>query len=591
MPDRGGPSDPTLGSAITRRDGPSTGVVGGIAGGVAGLVVLWPWLGAPGSLLTRDLVAIAGAPGWSPHLLQGGLRLARDVPGEVMAAGLGQVIGGAWVVRVALVLASVALGGGVGRILAGRASGAVVVAAVAAVANPWMWAHLQQGQWLVVIAAACLPWVASGVARDDALTTARSIVGAAVTGVLALVVVWPTLVVTGVLGRRWRVLGMGLAVGVIAALPWLVLPGPARIDPDGFAVFAANADTPLGVAASLVSGGGYFNASVASPWRGLAPLAVLATIVALVALVRAARSRTADVGGDASGLAIRGLLVAGAIGWAVAVVGATPWGVATLAAIAARVPAVAIMRDTHRLLAPLAVVTAIGLGLLVDDLTGRVRASGPAMRWSIVAAGLGVVVIMVPDPLVGPRLPGPSQLPASWVGAAEAIDSSSAPGAVLVVPHGQVQQYPFTTGPVAVPWRRLVDRPVLVGSELVVDDVVVDDGVVDDGVDDGPWAALARVDPSQWTAEDMAANGVAWIVVTDPSLVAGKSLASGLDVVVADDSLVVVQATGRVDGGAPDPDGLDVGVGGWVFWVDGVVLLGALALCLPWRRLRGIDCR
>lgn len=570
------------GHVAARDDSPSTGTIGAIAGGIAGLAVLWPWLGASGSLLTRDLVAVAAVPGWAPHLLRGGLRLARDVPGEVLAAGLGQVVGGAWVVRICLVLATVALGAGVGRILIGRATGAVVVAAVAAVANPWLWAHLRQGQWLVVVACAALPWVALGVAADDQLTTARSVVAGATTGFLAVVVVWPTLVVTAVIGGRWRALRAGLGVGVLAALPWLVLPGPAQVDPDGFGAFAANADTPLGVAASLLSGGGYFNVDIASPWRGLVPIALLATLVTVAALVWAARSGLDSSMGDVPRLAIRGLLVSGVIGWAIAVVGATPWGLAALAGVASRVPAVAIVRDTHRLLAPLAVVTAIGLGLLVHDLAMRVGAARREVGWGITAAGLALVAVLVPDPLIGPRLPGPAELPAAWVEASEAIDASGGPGGVLVVPYAQVQRYPFTSGPVAVPWRRMVDRPVLVGSGLVVDDVVVSDGV-----EDGTLDALASRDPSLWTAAELAASGVAWIVVTDPSVLDERPLAAGLDVVVSDDSLVAIRVAGRVDDGAVDTGG----VGGWVFWLDAVVVLGALGLCLPWRLLQRIGDR
>lgn len=562
--------------ASVRRRRVSPTVVGAAASLVAALVVLAPWL-APGSLLVRDLVAVAMQPGWGTHLLRGGVRLARDVPGEVLAAGIGQVVGGDWVVRVGLLVAMGAVGAAVGRLLRDRSSTAVVVAAVSAVVNPWTWAHLRQGQWLVVVAYAAVGYVALAVADDDVLGTIRAVTAAALSGVVAVVVVWPTLIVTGLCTRRWRALAVGSTTAFVTALPWALLPGPRQVDRDGFAAFAANADTPFGVWTSLLTGGGYFNALVASPWRRLAPIAVLATLLAGVGLVRVARHARSAPANDGAARAAGGLIVTGLVGVVVAGLGASSWGSTALAELGTWWPGVAILRDTHRLLAPLVLASAIGLGLVAEDVASRLSGAGmtrPRIAAGVAAVAICLVVVALPDPVVGPRLPGPSTLPASWVEAAALVDAAGDPGGVLVVPHAQVQQYAFTQGrPVAVPWRRMVDRRVLVGSELVVGDQVIDDGV------DDTWAELAGQPPATWTATAMAAAGVSWIVVTEPAAAAQVRDDVGLEVVVSDDDLMLV----RVD--APiDPAPLAPPVGGWILWLDAMVLVVAMALLAPLRR-------
>ena len=563
-------------ASVPRRPVPPT-VVGAVASMVAALVVLAPWL-APGSLLVRDLVAVAMQPGWGTHLLRGGVRLARDVPGEVLAAGVGQVVGGDWVARVGLLVAMGAVGAAVGRLLRDRSSTAVVVAAVSAVVNPWTWAHLRQGQWLVVVAYAALGFVARAVADDDVLGTIRAVTVAALSGFIAVVVVWPTLIVTGLCTRRWRTLAVGSTTAFVTALPWALLPGPRQVDPDGFAAFAANADTPFGVWTSLLSGGGYFNALVASPWRRLVPIAVLATLVAGVGLVRIARHAWNAPASDGAARAAGGLIVTGLVGWVVAGWGATSLGSAVLAELGTWWPGVAILRDPHRLLAPLVLASAIGLGLVAEDVASRLSDAGmtrPRVAAGVATVAIALIVVALPDPVVGPRLPGPSTLPTSWVEAAALVDAAGDPGGVLVVPYAQVQQYAFTQGrPVAVPWRRMVDRPVLVGSELVVGDQVIDDVVGDD-----KWAELAGAPPATWTATAMAAAGVGWIVVTEPAAAAQVRDDVGLEVAISDDDLVLV----RVD--APiSPTPLAPPVGRWVLWLDAMVLAGAMALLAPLRR-------
>lgn len=522
------------------------------------MVVLAPWL-APGDLLVRDLVALRD-PAWTSALLTGGTRLARDVPGEVLAALLGQVLGGAVVVRLALLGACAALGAGTGRLLERLPLPAVAVGAVAAVHNPWTWAHLRAGQWLVVVALAAVPWVVAHVAADDRWSLAAVVVAASVSGFLAVAVVWPTLVLATVAARRWAALAVGAAAAGAAALPWLVLGGPGDVDPDGFAAFAARADTPFGTLGSVLSAGGYFNGDIASPWRETVLLGGLATVLAVACVVAAVLHvrrrvpwRSAEVG----------LLGAAALAVLVAVLGATTAGLAVLVDLADAVPALAAVRDTHRLLAPLVVVLAMGAAVLVARLGGRLGAGA-----GVGAVAVGLLVLALPDPLVGPRLPGPSTLPQAWHEAAATVDADPRPGVVLVVPAGQTQQYPFTDGrPVAVPLRRAAAREVVGAPELRVGELVVDDGTPAQ-----PWQGLAELPPRTWNADAVTASSVGWIAITDPGVLPDPAvLADGFEVVVDAPSLVLLRV-----GGDPAPG--PAGAPRWLVALDLTVLVAAVAL-------------
>jgi hypothetical protein len=484
--------------------------VGGLAGAAAGLVMLWPWM-RPGSLLVRDLVAI-GDPAWSTRMLLRSSRLPRDIPGEALTALLGQVAPGDLLVRLALLGGFVALGAGAARLGGPRGSlAAAAVTGVAVVWNPWVWSRLHQGQWLVVIALATLPWVLVHLRDGRQWGLARTMVVAGFTGFAALVVVVPSLVLVALVRRRWSGLLVGLAVAGSMALPYLVVAPRIAADPDGFAAFAPSADLPMGTATSLLSGGGYFNAGVVGGWRATVGIAVVATLVAIAAVVGAASWRVAPHA-PADPLARTAAVVAGAAGLVLVSLTATESGQAWLAAQAVRWPWLSVFRDGHRLLGPWVVVLAVGAGHLARLAVRRWPGGG-----GIAAVGVAVVILALPDPLVGPRLPPPSHLPASWQQAADVIDDAPNPGAVLVVPYGQTQAYPFTDGrPVAVPLRRMVEREVLVDTRLVVRREDGRELVVDDVGGGEPIRALAR-DPATADGAAFAEAGIAWVAVTDPS--------------------------------------------------------------------------
>ncbi len=542
-------------AARLRPVGPA--VIGGVAAAVAAVAVLRPWL-RPGDLLVRDLVAVGDA-GWSPALLAPSA-LPREVPGEVLVALLGQVVPAGLVVRTALLVALVAVGAGAGRLAgAGRPTGvhvAAVVAGVAAVWNPYVLARLQQGQWLVVVALAAVPWVVVHLVERDLPRLSRTLALASVAGFLAVVVVVPTLVVGGAALRRWREVGTGLFVVLLLSLPWLVLTEGVVADPDGFAAFAPNGDLAAGVFPSLLTGGGHFNAAVASPWRGGWVVTLVALVLTAVALWGLRRWTGPPAARTA--LAVAGLLVL-----VVAAAAATGPGRDLLVGTAETLPVAAAVRDAQRLLAPWTVLLAIGVGTAVAALGDRAAAP-------VAAAVLGVVLVVValPDPLIGPRLPAPVALPAAWHEAAAAVDAEP-PRPVLVVPYGRTQRYPFTDGrPVHVPFQRLVGAPVLTDGRLEVED---GDGtvlVIDEQADGEELRRVAAGWPDDVEAADLADVDVGWVAVTDPDRMVATAPV-GTSLVVSAPTLQLLRVQADVDVVTPPR---------WLLLLDLVVLLSAVAM-------------
>lgn len=531
---------------------------GALGGGSAAVLLLVPWL-RPGALLVRDLVAVAD-PAWSLSLLDDAGRLPRDIPGEVITAAVGQVVPADLFVRIVLLVALIALGAGVGRLLTDAPPAAGLVGGFVAVWNPYVWFRLQQGQWLVLVALAAVPWVVVHLRRDDAWRVARVVVVASLSGFIAWVVVVPTLVVVGVASRRIRAASTGIGAAIVTALPWLLVTEQVGADPEAFAAFAPNADLAGGVVPSLVTGGGYFNAAVASPWRERWLVAIFAFVLAAVALAGVAMwLRDAADGVD---LRVRtGLVVAGGLALVTTVVVATGPGQNLLVGLSEGSPVFSVVRDTHRLLAPWVVVLAVGAGAWAGRAGSRV-----GLPAGLAVAVIGVALVSLPDPIIGPRLPSPSELPAAWHEAATRVNNDPAEGRVLVVPYGQTQRYSFTDGrPVAVPLRRLMRPSVAVDSRLVVGEIVVDDQFGPD-----PLRQLAGRELSEITGERLAAHGVAWVAVTDPDRFV-ESPAEGLEVSLMAPTIQLLRVTSPTGTAVPD-----VHPSKWVLASDLAVALFAL---------------
>src|SRR4051794_35614832 len=196
-----------------------------------------------------------------------------------------------------------------------------VVAGVAYAWSPYLAERLVLGQWALLLGFAALPWaVAAAVAagrgeRGAWAATCAWTVPAAAGGGNAVALLAPVVVcvlLAGGAGSRRRrggapargpgLLppvrpprgpppaprggggGVRLSAGYLAfvavvSLPW-ILPAVLRggglaSDPGGVDAFAAGADSPLGVAGSLMTLGGVWNAAVAPPERSSLLLAVV----------------------------------------------------------------------------------------------------------------------------------------------------------------------------------------------------------------------------------------------------------------------------------------------------------------------------
>ncbi len=502
---------------------------------VATVAVLLPAL-APGVVLSYDMVFTPDQP---LVLRSVGVdsQLPRAVPVDAVVAAIDEVLPGALLQKAALVGALLFAGAGAG-LLSGRlaaqhlrvrpgtiggepvALGAVAaaVAAGAAVVNPWVAGRLVIGHWSLLVAYACLPWLARAAHRS--LRRERG-AGPVLVLLLALSAITPTggllgLLVTGavlaagggLLRHAWLLL-----VAAVVNAPWWV-PGvlhPAHGgvsgEDAGVAEFALRSESLLGPWVSAVGLGGIWNAEVVTPGRSLVPvqlasLTVLGLAAAGAAAVRSRRVQTA-------GWLLTGMALLLALPATLPVV-----GVPAVTALVDAVPGGGILRDGHKWLALLAPVVAVGAGLgaarccaaLVAR--GRVGDRRTLPPLGIAALGLALVVATVPDALlgVGGRLT-PSHYPDDWSRVAEVLDGEDLDDAVAVLPFQPFRTFDWTHR------RTVLDpAPRWFGQQVVTDDRLSVGRRTLAG--EGTWAERVRpVLESDGSAQDLADAGIEWVLV------------------------------------------------------------------------------
>ena len=281
----------------------------------------------------------------------------------------------AWLQK-AFLLASFLIGGvGIGRLaerVVRATSWGVAAAVTAFLWNPWVVERLSIGQWATVAGYALLPWVVMSAwrLRDDRrrwhsvlVLLFLSAVCSPSNGVTAVLVA--AVVVLGAPTRR----SVGALVGcaAVANLPWAVpaltlgdrvtLGGAAAFD-----AFHAVAETPLGLLASVLSLGGIWKVSVVPGERTTLLVVGVALAVSVVAVAGLLR------GPDESRMR-RTLAAVGALSVVVCVVPA--WAPGVMATAAEAVPGLAMFRDSHRFLAPLGLVLALGLAAVASAIHRR----------------------------------------------------------------------------------------------------------------------------------------------------------------------------------------------------------------------------
>jgi hypothetical protein len=487
-------------------------------------VVLGPLLVHGGFALRGDMVFVPDQP-WKPAWLGLDGSVPRAVPMDALVSWVDEIIPGALLQRLLLVGAFVSGGVGIGRLARPFNAPGRVAAVVVYLWNPWVYERLGIGQWATVLAYGLLPGVvlAASRARDGrpggwpatALMLVLTAVCAPSMGLLGAVLAVSVVAA----GRRPRRVVAVLGLVAVANLPWVVpaLLGPSlRADPHQFSHFAAQGESALGTATSLLSMGGIWKSSVVPPERthvlvvGVAALFALACLAGLRYAVPALGRRTtvALVAAAAASALIALLPGIGSVGHA-------------LGSLSSHWAAVGILRDSHRYLAPLGLALALGAAALVDRLWRQVRVAG--------GGGLGVValllvvapVVLLPSMVWG--LAGalrPVDYPGDWSRAAEVVARGD--GAVAVLPWtGSYRGYGWND------YRAVLDpAPRFLPGEVLVDDRVF----LHDGVLRGEDPFLARVGAC-WGEPDAAARlselGVRWVLVEKGNGVAATDIPPG----------------------------------------------------------------
>lgn len=442
-------------------------IVGGLTGLAFAVLVLGPAL-APGFVLHYDMVFVPDLA-LSPRTLGTDGAVPRAVPNDAVVAALSLVLPG-WVVqKFLLLLVFVALGAGIGLIL--KSVPGTIAATAFACWNPWLAQRLEVGHWGYVLGYAALPWVvwAAQRARHGGLRSYAQLglvlVFASLTGstgaVLALIAL------TGVTlferPRAWRAWAVGFVTTILISATWwfpFLTAASQHADPEGATAFAAQADTPLGVVGSVMSGGGIWNQAAWYPERQSWFVAMFALVVTVGAVVALYRLASADTG-------LRGFAVAGIVSLIVATLAALPVGRELLTFFVTNVPGGGLLRDAQKFAAPWVLAGALGIGLAIKAL-GR-HAGAAERRLSSLALGASLVLPIMVLPSLAWGSNGSWQAvkyPADMLAVAEEIEHAEV-GSVAVFPWIQYRRYDWNNNRIVLdPWNRLLARDVIINDGL-----------------------------------------------------------------------------------------------------------------------------
>ncbi len=431
------------------------------------LLLLGPALG-PGYVLTYDMVWVPDLA-LRPDVWGVGSALPRAVPSDAVVALLDEVVPGALLQKVALLVPLVLAGAGSAR-LVGRTVVGGLVAATVAVWSPFVAERLLIGHWPVLWGYAVLPWLLLAARRwhDTGRLPAVLLVLlplgslSASTGLVTAV-----LLVACTIARRPRRLLVLAALLAAANAPWLVTgllhAGSAYADPVGARVFAlADEGRVPGPVAALALGGIWNSEVVPGSRTGAAGLVWLVALLGLaVAGARRWWARTTRREAVA-------LLVCWGLGWGWATL-TWAWPAASAWA-GAHVPGGAVLRDGGRALALCAPLVAVLAG------HGAARVAAVLPRAARPAAAVALVMLPVatmPDVALGwaGRLQ-PTAYPADLGRARDVVTAArdrGQEGDALVLPLTSYRQ-PSWNGDRKVldPTGRLLSVDTVTGDDLSV---------------------------------------------------------------------------------------------------------------------------
>ena len=547
------------------------------------LVVLGPALGR-GVVVTYDM-PWSPDPRWTPFVLGLDTPAPRAVPSDAVAVLLGRVLGASAAQHLVLLAILVALALGVVALvteLVPRAgTPAMCVAAVAAVWNPFVSERLFVGQWVVVLGLAVLPWALRSALRlvrghPSSYAVPLTIALGSVGGVNSLLLVSGAVLVVLATGaavdRSWRIARaalVALAVTAGGAAAWALpsLSAPPSTDASGARAFAPVADSPLGLAGSLVSGGAFWNTAAHPVPRAQLLVAVLAAVLSLAGVAAALLAvRGTRRWCLAAVLVVFGLLVSLSI---------APGAERLWIDVVTGVPGGGALRDSQKLLAVWVVVAATGLGVLADVARRRLPAGVLAPAVGLL---VGLPVVLSPQLVwgIGGRLDA-VPVPADYRAAVRSIHALPE-GQVGLLPWNQYRRYDWNESRVSLTLGpRIIDRVVLFDDSLPLRSGVVP------GESRAAADVSARIADGQRPEEAVAGSGVRYVAA---ELAAAPpvdiALLRSLGTVVVDEAHLLV-----VDVGGP-PEGASWSRTHAVGW--GVTLLTWLTVAMwagaaGWRRM------
>ena len=478
---------------------------------VLALIVLLPVL-APGYLLHLDMVFVP-RQSLLPWMLGIGGGLPRSVPQDAIVALLAGPLPGQ-VLQKAVLLASLTLAGwGAGR-LAGPGLTRQLPAASLYMWSAYVAARLLMGHWALLWAIGLLPWIvlAARRARERGQWLPVVVVSGAAAlvptgGLIAALTAVPLALGFGSrlrVGARIAVVGLLLLFNAPWWLPALRSASAGVSDPLGLVVFGARADGPGGVLASVLGGGGVWNAAATLPSRGTwFMLLGLLTVLALAAyglplMLRQARPEVLWLGV----LGVLGVLwawlsgVAADQGWAQQIVSALPGG--------------GLLRDAQKW----TVWWVLLLAICAPTGLRRLMARAEDVLRLFMAAALAILPIaMLPDLAAGAfgRLT-PVSYPAAWDGLRQRLAEAPEPGDVISLPWSPFRRYAWNGSDVVLdPLPRYLTRTVVWDDDLPV---TVEGRVVQVGGDDPRAHAVGQAIQSGRPLPDaLAPLGIKWIVV------------------------------------------------------------------------------
>jgi hypothetical protein len=399
------------------------------------------------------------------------------------------------------------------------------------------------GHWPFLLGYGLLPWVvaaALAVRRGGRVAPLLLWLAAAAAAgsTSALLATGTALAVLGVreARRALAVLGFAVAVNAPWLLPALTRPGGVPADPAGVDAFAARADTPLGLAGSLLTLGGLWNPAAWPAGRD-SPLALVALAAVVVALALGLRPLLAAPAGGGPGAGGVGLVAAAVAGLVLAAAASVPGLDAALRTVVVHVPGGGLLRDGQKLLAPTALVVALAAGHAV----ARLAAARRTAPYAVLLAVLPVLALPTLGWGVGGRL-GAADYPRSWLDLRAAVRAAPA-GEVAALPWGAYRRLGWAGDRVVLdPLPRLLDRRVLTDDALPLSTVTVR------GEDPRAARVRAGLAAGGRLPELLRAEGVRYATLhrTQPGSAAAAETLAGLPVLYRSVDLLLVELTGPV---------------------------------------------